>query len=373
MESVYFIWYTYTRICGRVTTFFSVVSALGNVYAKSKETFMVTRKDIAQRANVSVSVVSRALNNSGYVAKDKKEKIIEIAQELGYRSGFVLMAEKVQKTRQVIFICDELENAYNIELYEGMLEEAKKHGYMVLIQGDLDFERIPVSMAEGVILPSATIATQYVKTVGKKYSIPAVSAAFGEQIAPGKIIPIVECDLWNGASMIEEYLQKKGHRDIAVIMPFAFRSDNPRTDAWRTHIKDFLGKRIEDYYIGVDNNGKFTNMFEQGVAAANQFLERGIKATAVIGFNDEMALGFYKRIRKLGIKIPEDLSIISYDGTYSRRYADMELTSLALNARLQGKKCMEVLWKMIQGEKYKYVTRIPLKIVEGESVKTIQH
>ena len=156
-------------------------------------------------------------------------------------------------------------------------------------------------------------------------------------------------------------------------MPFAFRSDNPRTDAWRAHIKDFLGKRIEDYYIGVDNDGQFTNMFEQGVVAANQFWERGIQATAVIAFNDEMALGFYKQIRKLGVKVPEDLSIISYDGTYSRRYVDMELTALALNARLQGQKCMDVLWKMIQGEKYKYVTRIPLKIIEGESVKNIHH
>lgn len=334
---------------------------------------MVTRKDIAERANVSVSVVSRALNNSGYVEADKKKRIIEIAQELGYRSNFIAALPANRKTKQVIFLCSELENAYNIELYEGMLEEAKRHGYIVLIQGDLDFERIPVSMAEGIILPSATIATEYVKTVGKRHTIPTVSAAFGGQIPPGKTIPIVECDLWNGASMIEEYLQKKGHSDIAVIMPFAFRSDNPRTDAWRTHIRDFLGKRIEDYYIGVDNEQYPTNMFDKGVAAADIFRERGIKATAVISFNDEMALGFYKRIRKLGIKVPDDLSIISYDGTYSRRYADMELTSLALNARLQGRKCMEVLWKMIQGEKYKYVTRIPLKIVEGESVKTIHH
>lgn len=356
-----------------MTTFFSVVSGFDNVYAKSKEAFMVTRKDIAERANVSVSVVSRTLNNSGYVEPDKRKKIIEIAQELGYRSNFISALPVNRNTKQVIFLCAELENAYNIELYEGMLEEAKKHGYMVLIQGDLDFERIPVSMAEGIILPSAAIANEYVESVGRKHTIPAVSASFGEQIAPGKIIPIVECDLWNGATMIEEYLQKKGHRNVAVIMPFAFRSDNPRTDAWRMHIKDFLGKRIEDYYIGVDNDGQYTNMFEQGVAAANLFRERGIKATAVIAFNDEMALGFSKRIRKLGIRIPDDLSIISYDGTYFRRYADTELTSLALNARLQGRKCMEVLWKMIQGEKYKYVTRIPLKIIEGESVRNIHY
>ena len=193
--------------CGQMTTFFSVVSFYCNVYAKDKEAFMVTRKDIAERANVSVSVVSRALNNSGYVEADKKKRIIEIAQELGYRSNFIATLPANRKTKQVIFVCSELENAYNIELYEGMLEEAKKHGYMVLIQGDLDFDRIPVDMLDGIILPSATVATEYVETVGKKHTLPTVSASFGGQIPPVKTIPIIECDLWNGASMIEEYLQ----------------------------------------------------------------------------------------------------------------------------------------------------------------------
>lgn len=70
--------------------------------------------------------------------------------------------------------------------------------------------------------------------------------------------------------------------------------------------------------------------------------------------------------------VPEDLSIVSYDGVYSRRYAPRKLTSLSLNAQTIGKKCVEVLLDKINGNKTKNVTHIPLKLIEGETVRTLR-
>lgn len=112
--------------------------------------------------------------------------------------------------------------------------------------------------------------------------------------------------------------------------------------------------------------------FEKGILAAKLFAERKSDATAVLGFNDEIALGFCKEIRRLGYEIPKDLSVMGIDGVYSRRYPDQLLTSLRLNPRAIGEKCVEVLLNVIDGKKVKYVTHMPVKAPEGESVRDLR-
>lgn len=111
----------------------------------------VTRKTIAQLTGTSVSVVSRALNNSGYVEKSKKEAIIKAAKDNNYFPHPVAMSLQQQKTKQILFFCKDLYNAFNIELYYGMLREAGKHDYMVLINADISFEKIKQTMVDGVV------------------------------------------------------------------------------------------------------------------------------------------------------------------------------------------------------------------------------
>lgn len=355
---------------------------------------MVTRKDIAQKANVSVSVVSRTLNNSGYVDKRKKERILRIAEELGYHSNPVAMSLASQRTRQIMFFCKNIENPFNIELYEGMLEAAWKQDYMLVINGKVDYDNIKNIMVDGVILPDEIMAEIYMDMVGRNYYLPVVAAAFGNLVNMSKSLPLVECDLWTGGRMIMEYLWEKGHRKIALAMPFGLEEQSSRHFAWREFMRDELGDRIDDYYLGISKNslmedgwisesggGKNSlsamlefqdNFFGKGELAAEAFCERGIDATAIVCFNDEMALGFYKRIRALGYRVPEDISIIGFDGIHSRKYTDILLTSLFLNPREIGKKCTEVLLDLIEGRKHRLVTQIPMRILEGDSVRTIK-
>ena len=70
----------------------------------------VTRKDIAEKLGVSVSVVSRVINNSGYVSKEKREKVLKAAKEMGYVQNPVAMALQQNKTKQLLFFCEDLTN-----------------------------------------------------------------------------------------------------------------------------------------------------------------------------------------------------------------------------------------------------------------------
>lgn len=357
---------------------------------------MVTRKDIARKANVSVSVVSRALNNSGYVEAEKKQRILQIAEEMGYHPNPVAMSLASQRTKQILFYCKDLRNAFNIELYEGMMEAAQKQGYMVVVNGSLEFDQIRSMMVDGVIFPNESIAGVYIDDVGKNYYLPAVSASFENVNAKGKFsksMPCINCDLWEGSERLFQYLWLRGHRRIALVTPYHMESQTDvRIVAWKSFTRYDLGERQKEYYIGINgeelpDEPRLQNFpeeqhigdiriadsfFEKGELAAEIFHERHLDATAVVCFNDETALGFMKGIKKLGYRIPEDVSVTGFDGVYARRYSQQTLTTLSMFPHKQGYKCVEVLLDMIQGKKVKYVTHIPVKILEGETVKDLR-
>lgn len=337
-------------------------------------------------------MVSRALNNSGYVEAKKKERILKIAEELGYHPNPVAMSLMQQRTRQILFYCKDLKNAYNIEMYEGMLEAASKRGYMVVLGGYLNFSDIRNIMTDGLILPNETLAKIYLDGPGKNYYLPTVASSLGSSITFPRSIPVVRCDLWKGTRRILQYLHDMGHHRIAMVSPYDLSAQEIRQLAWVDFVQYELGEQMDDYFFGMnrkglvddsrilkfqeEKNSQYVNMaesfFEKGELAAEIFQERKCNATAVLCFNDEMALGFCRQLKKLGFLVPEDISVVGFDGTYSRRYAEQMVTTLALNPRHTGSKCVEVLLDMIDGKKIKYVSNIQLNILEGDTVKNIR-
>ena len=127
----------------------------------------ITRKDIAERLGVSVSVVSRALNNSGYVKKEIRESILSLAEQLHYIPNPIAMTLQQRKTRQIMFVCKDLHNSFNIDLYYGMLSIAEKRGYMVFLNGKLDFQLFRETLIDGIILANNMAAYEYDRQCGK--------------------------------------------------------------------------------------------------------------------------------------------------------------------------------------------------------------
>ena len=352
---------------------------------------MATRKDIANRAGVSVSVVSRALNNSGYVNKEKKKEIIKIADELNYRPNPIAMSLQQQKTKQLLYYSKDLYNSFNIELYEGMIEEAEKNGYVMLINGRLNFDVIPHLMIDGIILPNQYVTMQYLDRIGKNYHLPVVTASYGDDIYFPAAVPFIESDLFKGTINALEYLREKGHRKIALVTPYNFIANNSRTYAWKYFMQYELEENIEKYFLGISKESLHNDQrvlcfeeeksendfdipesfYEKGMLAADIFKERQLDATAVLLFNDEMAIGFSKHIKKLGYTIPEDLSIMGIDGLEIGQYMEPKLTSLEIQSRIMGAKCVQILISILEGKKEKCATYVPTRILERESVKNL--
>ncbi len=352
---------------------------------------MVTRKDIAESVGVSVSVVSRALNNSGYVKAEKRKEILRVAEALGYHPNPVAMSLQQRRTKQILFYTKDLNNYYNVELYEGMIDEAERNGYVVLINGRFNFDIIPGLMIDGIILPNSLVTSRYLEKIGKNYHLPVVTVAYGEEIYFPKAVPIIQADLYEGGKMILNYLKRKGHKKIAMVSPYDFDTKHSRILAWKEFMSGLLGSKMETYYFGISKEGLHSDKrvmrfleeritdtmnvwesyYEKGMLAADIYDERKIEATAVMFFNDEMALGFSKRIKQLGYSIPDDLSLMGIDGIPASTYNDPRLTTLELPARTMGALCVKELLSILNGNKDKCIIHVPTRILEGESVKDL--
>lgn len=358
---------------------------------RKQEQKKVTRKDIANLAGVSVSVVSRALNNSGYVKKEVKEQILQIAEELHYIPNPVAMSLQKRRTRQILFYCKDLHNAFNIDLYNGMLREARRRNYMVLLNGNLNFRKIRETMIDGIILQNEFWAVEFDQSCGKNYYLPAVIAGFGCRYHLERSIPVVEWDLYQGMTIAIEYLWKKGHRQIAFATPYRLDSSDTRTVSWVHTMGTYARDQVESHYLGTDycdplyedQTSDFRSetdpvcvesedaFFQDGLIAAKQLLKRKLDVTAVICFNDELAYGMMQELQRSGYRIPEDFSLISFDGSYRRRYISPELTCISNRPEYHGELLAKTLIDVIEGKPFHYVTRIPSVLLEGGTVRDL--
>ncbi|MBO5536238.1 MAG: LacI family DNA-binding transcriptional regulator [Clostridia bacterium] len=342
---------------------------------------MISRKDIAERAGVSVSVVSRALNNSGYVDKEKKDRILALAHEMGYNREPAGMREKGNASRLLLFYLRDIRNPFYTEVFEGISEVAEAKNYGAVLFQSRDYERIPRLPVDGVIFSNEALAVDYLKTVGKQYYLPAVSCSYGYNYLLPRSITQIDCDLLEATVMLIEYLQKRGHRKIAMVSSEDLTQFSVRIIAWRSAMLPILGSRVQDYFFAVDDDSgrkdvedpfEFScDFYERGSIGARRFFESGCDATAVICFNESVALGFCQTAAAMNKRIPEDLSVVTFDHTYFSKYFSVPLTMVSLNPHLQGRECALHLIGLINGEAGERVHHVPVEIVEGASVRTI--
>lgn len=352
----------------------------------------ITRKDIAEMLGVSVSVVSRALNNSGYVKEKTREKILALAEQFHYTPNPVAMSLQQRKTRQIMFICKDLHNSFNIDLYYGMLKVAEDRGFMIFLNGKLDFALFRETLIDGIILSNDYAAYDYDQRCGRTYYLPAVSAGFGHRYPMSKAMPIVEWDLYKGMEKAIRYLRQRGHRKIAYACSDTYRAYDPRTIAWLSLMREELGERLPLFHLGVnsidlndlpdqDKLGtveervkaqKEENFFEHGLIAAQIFQERRLDATAIVCFNDEMGFGVLQGLLRAGLRVPEDISLISFDGCYRLPQTSPRLSSVTCKPIEMGAMLADKLIRVIDGQEFRYVDRIPSRVLNGESVRSLK-
>ncbi len=339
---------------------------------------MVTRKDVAELAGVSVAAVSRVVNSSGYVRYDKRQAIEQAIHELGYRPKSVAISAGEQRTRQIMFCMNGIDDFYALELYKGVNDYAAKQGYVATMGNAASDELLFSMRIGGLILPNEMAASSFMSTVKHALPLPVVYASFGAAIHVPRQISAVEVDTYRAMEAAVECLLKRGHTRIALATPFGIDESNPRCIAWRNRMLPILGASVDEYiFINSDNERTAVEAgpdgyFRLGQRLANRIAARKASITAVACFNDMIALGILHRFYELGVRVPEDISIIGIDASCICGMVYPSLSSVSLSPFIHGQECARILIDLIRGENVSRKTNIPIHLRVTQSIKSIK-
>lgn len=329
---------------------------------------MANRNQVAKLAGVSVAAVSRVLNNSGYVSQEKRERVLAAVRELEYHPDPIARSLKNRNSHQLLFYIRDISNSYYIEMYTGMAGYANAHGYMVVVSGGFDGDRIKSLMIDGILLPSQEFATA--EFLGG-LKLPTVVATYGIPVDPSLVA--VDANAAEAVRIAIEHLRTKGHERIGYLSNNVAIDDDPRQAAYLRELGPVLGAKLREAIIGPETKRgpqAEVRFLENGYEAGLQFLERRPEVSALVCFNDDSAIGFISCIQAHGIRVPEDISVVGIDGHWGGVYSSPPLTTVSISPRQHGAECARILIEMIEGEGERVEAQaIELKLLERSSVK----
>lgn len=270
----------------------------------------VTIKDIASELNTSATTVSRALKNDPRISQEVRDKVVKLARERGYRPNLMAKSLVSNKTDTIGFLVDNLSWSFFSELAECVQNAAEKLGYSVFIyssqkSGQRERAGVERFLSRGIdgLLVFATESKEnlaYYDELGK-LGIPVIFFNHFSHMN----VNCVTTDDYDGASKAMRHLQELGHRDIAYIgskEESAFQRERLRA------YRDFAERA--DRWVALEEDDPL-----YGYRACRDWFGagKGEKPTAIFAQNDMLAFGAIRAIMELGLRVPEDVSVVGYD------------------------------------------------------------
>ncbi len=311
-----------------------------------------TIKEIANRLNVSVSTVSRALHNHSSIGLRTKMQVQKLAEELHYEPNQAAISFKQGKTMILGVILPNLGEEYFSMAINGIEDVATKNKYTVLIgQSHDDMEReqqITEAMrrqrVDGLIvsLSKTTKSFEHFEQL-KKYKIPVV---FFDRVPDHQDAYTVSCNLENSSIELVDWLVSQGHKQIGFIKgPDTLIHSKQRLNGYYEGLKNHKIKVDTSFVVSTDLSKKKTQ------DAMHKLLALKSRPTAVIAFNDYVALEATRYTRNQGLKINKDISFVSYANLPITSYLDdPPLASVEQFPYQQAEKATDILLQLIQSK-----------------------
>lgn len=326
----------------------------------ARRTKAVTIYDIAEAAGVAASTVSRALTKPGRVSPETAHRIRETAERLGYRARAHDAEPEARPRSKVLMVSvAALSNLFFVDTLHGIEDEAMAAGYTVLVSDGRQnphIERQAVSrtidLADGVILISPRIPDAAIVQFSQQKPLIVVNRVVRE-------VPSVVQNLTDGMAQVAEHLAELGHRTVTFI------SGPPQ--AWIGSVRrEALENACRARGLTMSRLGPVEPTARGGVGVAAEFLQH--RTTAVVAFNDEIALGLSYAIRQRGLQVPEDVSVVGIDNTQSTSVFAPPLTSLAVAGHGQGAVAARTVLAEIRGTPVTTRTIVvPMKLIRRVS------
>ncbi|HTI22006.1 MAG TPA: LacI family DNA-binding transcriptional regulator [Kutzneria sp.] len=283
-----------------------------------------TLAEIARTAGVSIPTVSKVLNGRADVAPGTRARVEELLREHGYRRK----RGGAQPSKLFDLVFHELESAWAMEVIRGVENVARREGMSIVLSesagrltpGQTWVDGVLARRPSGVVLVLSDLDdVQRAQLTSRDIPFVVLDPA-GD---PAEGVPAVGANNWLGGLTATRHLVELGHRRIAMLGgPFRMMCSRARVDGYRT--------ALETAGIGVDpglvREGNFHH--EAGYTVGRELLALPDRPTAVFAGNDLQALGIYEAARELGLRIPDELSVVGFDDLPLARWVGPPLTTV---------------------------------------------
>ncbi len=333
----------------------------------------ITIQDVAEKANVSVATVSRVMNGNYPVKAETRETVLKVIKELNYIPNMQARELTKQKSTTIGVVVPSINNMFFTELVYGIENELKTNSLSIILactNGDSDEEQKCVNNlisrnVSGIIVAgpgTENIKAKFYDNISHKIPLVFINSEYMDSN-----ISYVSDDEASGAKIALNYLLDNNHKDIL----FVRGKDSYSYDIKEKIYKEIMAKNFDSSKIINIGNGNTSDTVDNTM---NIFLDilNNRSSTAVFACNDLMAVGVLNACKKLGIKVPNEISIIGYDNIPLSKFVEPKLTTMDQNMFFLGANAAQLLVEKINCDN-KFSKRIILNnsLVERETVISI--
>ena len=316
--------------------------------------------DVAQAAGVAPSTVSRTFSRPGRVNAATAERVRRVAEELGYRANPLARALPRGRTRLLAFVVSDVANPFFFEIIRGAEDAAADAGYTLLVADTHEsahaeretLERL-VTLVEGVVLATSRMSDSAIRVIAKQRPTVVLNRTLTD-------VPSVITDNARGTRRAVEHLGQLGHHTITYLAgPEASWADGVR---WRS-----LHDGAFELELRARRLGPFPPTQRGGRAAAEAFAAQ--PSTAVVAYNDLVAIGFMQGLAELGARVPAEVSVIGFDNIFGSDFCSPPLTTVAAPLHALGDQAVRRLLSQLRSATPREVRPVvlPAQLVERAS------
>lgn len=312
-----------------------------------------TLKSIAQKLGISVSTVSRVINGKSVryrISKETEELVLQAAKDLSYSPNQLARGLRLKKTHTIGYIIPDISNPFFSSIAKSVEKSARRFGYSILLCDSEESTEIESSSlqlmanrkVDGLIISPVGLEVDHLLEIFQK-NIPVVLL---DRYFPNLNIPFVTSDNYQGALDAVNLLIENGHKNIACIQGLVNTSpNNDRVRGYRdAHLKNNL--QVDESLIVGDSFGE-----ENGYLETKLLLKRSCVPTAIFSISNLISLGAIRAISEEGLKIPDDISMVSFDDQPYSRFLSTPMTTVAQQSTSIGQIATKLLIDQIESNR----------------------
>jgi LacI family transcriptional regulator len=283
-------------------------------------------EDVARRAKVSPSTVSRVLSNTGRVKASTRARVLRIAEELRYRPDIHAQTLAGGKSRTLGLIVSNLQNPFFLDIFHSVESHARPFGYEVVVANTgyqpKQLESAVRWMQGHRLAGLALIVSEKEPTLLDELSEGTTPVVFYDVGTPGPRVSNIRTDYYSGMQKAVRYLYSLGHRRMAFVGHHA--GLQPLQERRRSFVKAvgrYEGEVEHSIAAGSDSP-------DGGREAARHLLGSDTPPTAILCVNDFMAIGVLRALREARLRVPEDVSVVGFDNIHLSEFTSPPLTTV---------------------------------------------